>query len=365
LRFAIGAKLEECRELVSMFPRDGGEMGRAIREFNWASTPLGPIDTWPVSLKTVVQMMLQQRHAICLVWGPELNLLYNDAYKPFLGGKEHRALGTPFHIIWSDVWSDIKPFVEEAMSGRGTYSEDLRLIMDRNGYPEETFWTFSYSPLYDDDGTVAGLIDVAVDTTSLVNARRAEVLLRRELVHRVKNAMSVTTAVVSASMRNARSLDEARDTIAKRVAALGKAQDLVHQSETIDVATIVSSSMSAHLDDESRLRASGDAVELPPERALGLSLAVYELATNALKYGALSNPVGTIDIAWSKTEEGAFDFIWQEAGGPPVEAVGRSGFGSRLTNQIVASYFAGEGKTFYNPDGVRFELRGSLRHNEN
>jgi two-component sensor histidine kinase len=274
-------------------------------------------------------------------------------------------LGAPIMSVWYDVWTDIKPFADEALAGRGTYSEDMRLIMDRNGYPEETFWTFSYSPVYDDAYEIAGFINVAVDTTPLVKSRREEEMLRRELVHRVKNTMAVTTAVVSATMRNAESLEQARQTINQRIAALGNAQNLIHQSEhDADVGEIVSDSMSAHLDDAQRLSISGPPVRVSPQQAVGLSLAVYELATNALKYGALSNEKGRIDIAWTVGQDRSFAFIWQEIDGPSVAPPKRTGFGSRLTNQIVANYFSGTGQTLYNPDGIRFELTGTYRRDD-
>jgi two-component sensor histidine kinase len=350
---------------VKEFPKDGGQMGQAIRLFDWSRTGLGDIDTWPSSLRAILQMMVQQGHSICLFWGPDLNMLYNDAYRPFLGAKEAGALGQPFHIIWSDVWDDVKPLVDQALSGKSTFVENMRLIMTRNGYPEETFWTFSYSPLYDDEGMVRGLINVAVDTTPLVKSQREQEMLRRELVHRVKNTMAVTTAVVSATMRHAQTLEEARLTLGNRVAALGKAQSLIHQSENDAlIEAIVTESMAAHVDDPARIRISGPEVRVSPQQAVGLSLAVYELATNALKYGALSNGSGTIDIIWSAGADNAFRFTWHENGGPPVSAPTRRGFGSRLTDQIVANYFSGTGATTYDPDGLRFELVGVFRQGD-
>lgn len=167
---------------MSDFPSGGGTMGKAIRDYDWSKTPLGPYASWPLSLKTIVQMMVQQRHAICIVWGPDLTLLYNDAYAVFLGSKENRALGRPFSEVWSEIWSDIGPLVEQALAGHATYDENMRLIMNRNGFDEETFWTFSYSPLYDDDGKIAGMIDVAVDTTPEINTRRVETAHLEQLI---------------------------------------------------------------------------------------------------------------------------------------------------------------------------------------
>jgi len=157
-------------------------MGQAIRGFDWPATPLGPSASWPQSLKTIVQMMVQQRHAICILWGPELTLLYNDAYANFLGDKKRRALGRPFNEVWSEIWSDIGPLVNQALAGNATYDENMRLVMNRNGYDEETFWTFSYSPLFDDHGNISGMINVAVDTTPQVNTRRVETAHLEQLI---------------------------------------------------------------------------------------------------------------------------------------------------------------------------------------
>ena len=337
-------------------------MAEAIGRHDWASTSAGPIDSWPRALRTVVQMMLHQRHAICLFWGSDLNIFYNDAYRPFLGAKEKDALGKPFSVIWSDVWDDVKCFVDEALSGKGTYTENMRLIMDRNGYAEETFWTFSYSPLNDDDGNVAGLIDIAVDTTPMVRSLRAQEVFRHKLVHRVKNSMAVTTAVISATLRHAETLDQARQTITHRIAALGKAQNMLNSAPAdVNVTDVISESMSAHLDDPRRLTISGPELHVTTQQGIGLSLAVCELATNALKYGALSNQTGRVEISWTTSAAQGFEFVWQETDGPTVKPPTRKGFGSRLTNQILAAHFSGKGETNYFPEGVRFVLSGNYQ----
>ena len=336
-------------------------MGQAIRSKDWSSTSLGDPDSWPYSLRTIVQMMLAQRHAICLFWGPDLAILYNDAYAPLLGAQEAGALGRPFRDVWSEVWDELKPLADTALAGSGTWSEELPLVLNRFGYDEQTYFTFSYSPLYDDAGKIAGLINVAVDATPAVVSRRDQQVLQRELVHRVKNTMAVVTAVVSSSLRHATNMDEARHQVGNRIAALGKAQELVSaQNDEADVAEIVRGGVSAHMDSPDRITINGPKTALSAQQAVGLSLAIYELATNAAKYGALSRDGGRVDIAWATTDDGGFHFEWVETGGPTVSAPTRSGFGSRLTNSIVASYFSGTGETHYHPTGVRFELRGSL-----
>ncbi|WP_197076500.1 PAS domain-containing protein [Luteimonas sp. FCS-9] len=150
-----------------------GEMAARIAAFDWATTPLGPIEAWPQSLRTTLALMLDSRFAMCLSWGPELTFFYNDAYAPMLGAKEGEALGRPMARIWSDVWDDILPLIDSAMSGTSTWHEDMPLTMLRHGYPEETYWTFSYTPVRDEQGGIPGFLNITTETThKVVNQRR-------------------------------------------------------------------------------------------------------------------------------------------------------------------------------------------------
>jgi two-component sensor histidine kinase len=336
-------------------------MARAIESFDWSTTPLGPISSWSTSLLSAVRIMLGQRHSTCMFWGPDLTMLYNDRYIPALGKKEPRALGQPFRRIWADVWDDVRPLVDETMAGRGTYSEELRLVMTRNGFDEETFWTFSYSPLFDDDGSVAGLINITLDVTAAVQARRNQQIMQAELLHRIKNILSVTSTVVSASLRNANSIQEARDTVGARIMALARAQGLfTGLGDSADITEVMSRSIGAHLDGGDRIRLQGPSVRLSSQQAVGLSLALYELSTNAAKYGALSVSDGAVDLKWSVTNGDDLALDWTEAGGPDVQPPEREGFGSKLVNMIVPAYFDGEGQADYRPEGLHYSLRGRL-----
>ncbi|WP_354062063.1 HWE histidine kinase domain-containing protein [Devosia sp. 2618] len=288
-------------------------------------------------------------------------MLYNESYAPMLGGLEPRALGGAFKEVWADVWTAIEPFVKTALSGEGTFSENLRLIMDRNGFEEETFWTFSYSPVYDDHGEIAGILNVTIETTQIVVSKRSQATMQRELVHRVKNSLAVTSAIVNQSLRSAVSLEEARDTISRRIQALGDAQSLLATSAAeTDIGSVVKEALRPHIDRVGRAVANGSPLRISSEQAVGLSMAVYELATNAIKYGALSSEAGTISVNWEIQDDGTFRFKWQEAGGPEVQPPARNGFGSKLTNRIVGTYFSGQGATEYHPEGVRYELVGRL-----
>lgn len=363
------------------FLSGSGRMGEAILAFDWGSTSIGPISRWPQSLKSVVQMAVLTRQAICLFWGKDLNMIYNDAYAPILGQKEEGALGKPAEEVWSDVWEHIAPTVQEALSGRGTWGENMPLTMTRNGYEEQTYWSFSYSPLYADDGTVAGMINITTDTTATVENKasleksiddartRAQVqtkldaqqrVIQREMAHRIKNILSMTMAVISQTMRHAASLDDAAETISKRINALSNAQDVLTEAslDEADVETLIKEVLRPHLVHNDRIDISGPEVVVPAQAALGMALAIHELATNAR---ALSNEIGTVSIQWTATPEGTFQMVWRESGGPVVEPPTRNGFGSRLMKRIVPGYFGGRGESFYEPTGFRYVLSGLIQ----
>ncbi|CAO3457433.1 FOG: PAS/PAC domain [Azospirillum argentinense] len=161
------------------FLASGGEMGAQMRAFDWASTALGPPEDWPRSLKTAVRIMLTSRQPIWVGWGRDLIYFYNDAYKSIIGGKHPWALGRPTSVVWREIWGDIGPMLATAMTGdEGTYVEGQLLLMERNGYPEETYYTFSYSPVPDDDGSPGGIICANTDDTQRIIGERQLTLLR-------------------------------------------------------------------------------------------------------------------------------------------------------------------------------------------
>ncbi len=160
------------------FLAGGGELGALMRALDWRATPLGAPAGWPRSLKTVVRIMLTSSQPIWIGWGPELIYLYNDPYKAIIGGKHPAALGQPITAVWHEIWGDIAPLLASAMNGDGTFVESQLLIMERNGYPEETYYTFSYSPIPGDDGEPAGIICANSDETQRVIGERQLALLR-------------------------------------------------------------------------------------------------------------------------------------------------------------------------------------------
>jgi signal transduction histidine kinase len=175
------------------FLAGGGEMGARMREIDWSSTPLGAAESWPRSLQTAVRIMLTCRQPMFVWWGPSLINLYNDAYRAVLGGKHPQALGQPAEQVWREIWAQVGPRAESALLKDGTYDESLLLIMERNGYPEETYYTFSYSPIPDDAGGNGGIICANTEETVRIQTERQLALLR-ELATGTADARSMEAA---------------------------------------------------------------------------------------------------------------------------------------------------------------------------
>ena len=156
------------------FLAGGGEMGGRVRALDWSKTPLGPIATWPHSLKTSVSICLNSWFPMLVSWGPELVKIYNDAYRPLMGSKHPWALGSPGREVWPEVWKILGPMFRQVMErGEAMVSEDLLLVLERNGYPEECYFSFSYSPIRDELGRVGGVFTPVIETTErVVGARR-------------------------------------------------------------------------------------------------------------------------------------------------------------------------------------------------
>ncbi|HYS44885.1 MAG TPA: HWE histidine kinase domain-containing protein, partial [Rhizomicrobium sp.] len=175
---------------VADFLTGGGEMGAAMRGFDWASTPLGLPQAWPRTLKTCLRIMLASRQPMWVWWGPELINFYNDAYLPIIGGKHPHALGRPARQVWAEIWEQISERIAAAMQGEASYSEAELLVMQRNGYPEETYYTFSFSPVPEENGSIGGIVCASTDDTDrVIGARRLALL--REIASRTWDAKTV------------------------------------------------------------------------------------------------------------------------------------------------------------------------------
>lgn len=160
------------------FLAGGGKTGALMRVKDWAATPLGPTATWPQSLRTSVSLCLNCSFPLLIWWGPELVKIYNDAFAEIIADKHPHALGRPGHSVWPEIWHIIGPMLDRVMhQGEATSANDLQLVLNRRGHPEECYFSFSYSPMRDDSGRVGGVFCPVIETTRRVFAERHSTLL--------------------------------------------------------------------------------------------------------------------------------------------------------------------------------------------
>jgi len=156
-----------------------GALGQQIAAFDWSSTPLGPLEAWPQSLRTTVNLMLNSSHPIWIGWGPHATFLYNDAYVDVLGAAKHPgALGRPAQEVWAEIWHYCGPLADKVFQrAEPSYVEAVQLFMNRGNWVEEVWYSFSYSPIFNEAGAVGGLFCPSTDTTATrLNARRLAAL---------------------------------------------------------------------------------------------------------------------------------------------------------------------------------------------
>ena len=167
-----------------------GQMGSAIVAHDWSTGPLGPLEAWPATLRSAVGMCVSSRFPMVLWWGPELAMIYNDAYRQIMGENKHSdALGAPGRAVWPEIWDVIGPMLHGVLAGEGaTWSEDQPLFIDRHGYTEECYFTFSYSPITLESGHIGGVLCALTETTDQVIAAR-----RQETVLQLSGELSTTS----------------------------------------------------------------------------------------------------------------------------------------------------------------------------
>ena len=354
-------------KLVSDFLAGGGELGALTRAFDWSKTSLGPPQTWPQSLRVTVRLVLTSRHPMFIWWGPELIQFYNDAYRETMGPERHpSALGARGRECWAEIWDIIAPQIEYVMAGNGaTWHEDQLVPVTRHGRREDVWWTYSFGPI-DFEGEVGGILVVCKDVTSEHRTREALHLVNEELKHRVKNTLTVLGAVATQTFRDPSSKAD----LAKyqgRLAAFGRAHDLLTAANwaAAPLQDVVGTALTAYRTGETRFTVSGPALIVKSRQALALSLAIHELSTNALKYGALTVASGHVSITWSCEDQKGqpnFVFVWQESGGPPVSDPAGVGFGSRLISRVLQDDFGGTVEVSYQATGLICRLTAPLEN---
>lgn len=242
-------------------------------------------------------------------------------------------------------------------------SEQVFFKWNLAGPLEERFVDFVYQPIRDETGTVTHIFVQGSDVTERVRAENHQKLLVNELNHRVKNTLTSIQSIVSQTLRSVRTKEEASGAISARILALSRAHNVLTNEnwDGADLKTMVDSALEAfQTEGRKAIRIAGPTLRVGPHAAMSIALALHELATNAVKYGALSTDSGTVDVTWRISDPGNFEMDWTEQGGPPVVKGDRRGFGSRLILQVLPRELRGVAEIDYLPSGIAFTLNTSL-----
>ncbi|WAS96560.1 ATP-binding protein [Nannocystis punicea] len=173
----------------------GGEMGRQIRAHDWSRTSLGPLEGWPASVRTIVQLCVSTNFPMALTLGPGHVLLYNDSYRPICGSKHPAALGSDFSECWASAWPDIGASFAQALEGSAVYVDNRQIFLDRHGHMEETFFAFSLSPIFDEHGRVGGVLVPCIEITdNVLSDRRTRAV--RDLTARTARARTLEDVLI-------------------------------------------------------------------------------------------------------------------------------------------------------------------------
>jgi two-component sensor histidine kinase len=269
---------------------------------------------------------------------------------------------------WPDFWAgagnaDARAAVETAKSG-GT-ARFKGAANTAKGNPRH--WDVQVSPIFGMDGKPSHILSISRDITELAEFQEQQKVLTAELQHRIKNSLAMVAAIANQTIRGD-DMEAARKAFTARLITLSHAHDILVQTSWVSapIKDVIEGALAPHRSDEKRIKVSGPAMLLPPKPALAIALAVHELATNAAKYGALSNNEGRVDIVWKTDAAGAepvFRFSWVEQGGPPVVEPEQSqrGFGTRLIERMLKNDFDGEVVLDFKADGLVCILRAPLK----
>jgi len=313
------------------------ELARQKRAFDFAMTA-SDMGTWRYTLAD----------NIC-VYDENAQRLYGLTKARFLHDEE--GVKSKFHtddleLMWARVANALDPRSD------GRYDVEYRVKQLDGSWRWLSAWGLVEFEGEGDDRKLVAIAGASRDLTQRKQAEEHQRLLLDELNHRVKNTLATVQAITSQTLRTARDLPSARESIERRIHSMAQAHDLLTSRswKGANLTDVVARALEAFT--PAQVKISGEPVELSPRHTLALSLALHELATNATKYGALSCPGGQVNVAWA-VREGKLRLTWEERGGPPVTPPTRKGFGTRLLKALLAQELGGDMKITYEVPGVR------------
>jgi two-component sensor histidine kinase len=293
---------------------------------------------------------------IC-VYDENAQSLYGLAEARFLHNEE--GVKFKFHPDDLDVmWSRVATALDPRSDGR--YNVEYRVKQPDGSWRWLSAWGLVE---FEGDGSERRPVAIAGASKDLTERKQAEELqqlLLNELNHRVKNIFATIQAITAETLRTARDLPSASEALDRRIRSMAHAHDLLisRSWKDADLADVIKRALDAF--NPAQLTLSGSSIEVPPQHALTLSVALHELATNATKYGALSCPEGHVNVRW-RVEDGMLHVDWEESGGPSVVPPTRKGFGSQLLEELIRHELGGDTKLNYEVSGVRYRIMVAVK----
>jgi two-component sensor histidine kinase len=323
-------------------------------------------------LRSTVEMLLSHGFPMIILWGEELLQIYNDGYADLMADKHPSGLGLSNQICWPEVWHINEPIYARVFAGETVTIENGFYPLVRQGVQQDIWLSLTYSPVLESDGSVAGVLVTIVETTRRVLAEAA--LEERskqlnvavaELQHRVRNILTVVRSIFSRSIETGTDFNEIADHFRGRLDALARMQVIVTQSAdgTADFENLLRDELvSVGIQEGPNLEIIGPDVRLPSEMLETMGLAIHELTTNAIKYGAFKTEVGKLTVSWHiKSGGGAtsiLSFLWKEEGVPAVGLAPRhEGFGRELIEEAIPYQLGGSARLEFLPGGVQCTIK--------
>ena len=294
-----------------------------------------------------------------------------DGYHEFYNARWYEFTGVTEGTTDGEGWSEIfHPDDQEqawaswrhSLATGDPYEVEYRLRHHSGQYR----WVLGRAqPVRDQTGRIVRWLGTCTDIHEIKIAEEQRQLMLGEMNHRMKNTLAMVHAIVSQTLRQADNLKDASAAIQSRIGMMAKAHDRLINSDWTQtrVCDVIEAALAPHRTGSGRFTLEGPNLPIGSKQALALTMALHELATNAVKYGALYTPDGRVDVSWHVTRsanEETFNLVWNESDGPPVEAPKRRGFGSRMIEQALAGYFSGKAELDYQRDGLRFDLQAPL-----
>ena len=303
---------------------------------------------------------------MAMVSGPDRRFtLVNPEYRKLIGGRDVMGLTVRDALpeVVDQGFFDLLDHVFASGEAVTRAAQPILLRWRDEGPLEERFVDFVYQPIRDEDGTIAQVFVQGSDVTERVRAENHQRLLINELNHRVKNTLAAVQSIVTQTLRHAANPGDASRAITARIMALSGAHNVLTREswDGADLRSLVETAIHPFQGTgPDAFQLSGPDMRVGPYAAISISLALHELATNAVKYGALSTPAGRVQIGWSVGADQVFRLEWIETGGPVVTPSDRRGFGSRLILQVLPDQLQGAAELEYRPAGIAFHLTASV-----